>query len=152
MSTYQCITFVCSRLVLGGIVSLAQPKTDNKVEPETDERWYNMLKPRVLCPKDDRGASEAFSHILSSLCLYIPQNLCVSPVFNQCSTASSQFIPSLWHSQLTPRPHAELPFPPRCQATGEKRSFCNKLDTVCLPSLDPYLLLFLLIDPSIHPF
>lgn len=68
------------------------------------------------------------------------------------TSAYSKFVALLWHSQPTDLPQPELQLPPCCQETGVKRSSCNELETVCLPSLDPYLpLLFLLIDPSLHP-
>lgn len=75
---------------------------------------------------------------------------------HQCLICGERFLHSLSLFcdilKQPPRPHLRLQLPARCRATGVKRSSYNELDTVCLPSLDAYLLLlFLLIDLSLHP-
>lgn len=76
---------------------------------------------------------------------------------HQCLISAEHFLHSLsLFFDILNDPFAHIPgssYLPRCQATGVKRSSCNELDTVCLPSLGSYLLLlFLLIDPSLYPY
>lgn len=67
--------------------------------------------------------------------LFLSRMLSVTSVESDLSAFFTLCASSV--TQLTPTPTSWLP--PCSQKTGVKRSFCNELDTICVPSLDPYL-------------